>query len=288
MFSKKITDADAFTELPPTTQALYLHLCMGADDDGFVNQIRRAMFNAHADTNDFELLVRKRFIIPFESGVIVIKHWRLHNLIKSDRYHETDYIEEKARLILKENGIYSEVDGPNRIRIGTQVEPKRNPSGTQTEPEDRIGKDSVGKDILSSSDEDDCPSEQSGAVLTSKKTTMESIVSMWNTLTAYGIKPIRAIIPESTRHQLLRARLRQYGDDSFAEVVENIKKSDFLQGKNGNRAFIATFDWVIKPNNYPKVLEGNYDNRQVRSSAPDRYTDRINAVDSWGTQYDSN
>lgn len=138
MFSKKITDADAFTELPPTTQALYLHLCMGADDDGFSNQIRKAMFNAHADRNDFELLVNKRFIIPFESGVIVIKHWRLHNLIKNDRYHETDYIEEKSKLVLKENGIYSEDHG-------TQVEPKWNPNGTQVEPEVRLGKVRKGK-----------------------------------------------------------------------------------------------------------------------------------------------
>ena len=139
MFSKKITEADAFTGLPPTTQALYFHLCMGADDDGFSNQIRKAMFNAHADTNDFNLLVSKRFIIPFESGVIVIKHWRMHNLIKSDRYHETDYIEEKARIVLKENGVYTE--NPS----GTQMEPERNQNGTQMEPQVRLGKVSIGK-----------------------------------------------------------------------------------------------------------------------------------------------
>ena len=117
MFTKKITDSDAFTELPPTTQALYFHLCMGADDDGFSNQIRKAMFNAHADRHDFELLVDKRFIIPFDSGVIVIKHWRMHNLIKSDRHKDTSYVEELSSLILKDNGVYS---------FGTQVEPKWN------------------------------------------------------------------------------------------------------------------------------------------------------------------
>lgn len=149
MFSKKITDADAFTELPPTTQAFYFHLCMGCDDDGFSNQIRKAMFNAHADRNDFELLVNKRFIIPFDSGVIVIKHWRLHNLIKNDRYHETDYVEEKSRLVLKENGIYSEHVGtqvePKWNPNGTQMEPKWNPSGTKVEPEVSIGKESIDK-----------------------------------------------------------------------------------------------------------------------------------------------
>ena len=138
MFAKRVIDSDAFTELPPTTQALYFHLCMGADDDGFNNQIRRGMFNAHADRNDFDQLVQKRFVIPFESGVIVIKHWRMHNLIKNDRYKHTAYIDEMATLVLKENGVYTE--------SGTQVEPIWNPSGTQVEPQDRLVKDSQGKE----------------------------------------------------------------------------------------------------------------------------------------------
>lgn len=137
MFTKKITDSDAFTELPPTTQALYFHLCMGADDDGFSNQIRKSMFNAHADRNDFELLVSKKFIIPFDNGVIVIKHWRMHNLIKNDRYKQTSYIEEKSTLILKDNGVYA---------IGANLEPNWNQVGTQVEPQDRIGKDRLDKD----------------------------------------------------------------------------------------------------------------------------------------------
>ena len=137
MFTKKITDSDAFTELPPTTQALYFHLCMGADDDGFSNQIRKSMFNAHADRNDFDLLVTKKFIIPFENGVIVIKHWRMHNLIKNDRYKETSYVEEKASLILKDNGVYS---------IGTQLEPNWNQNVSKLEPQVSIGKDSLVKD----------------------------------------------------------------------------------------------------------------------------------------------
>ena len=144
MFAKRIIDSDAFTELPPTTQALYFHLCMGADDDGFNNQIRRGMFNAHADRNDFDLLVQKRFIIPFESGVIVIKHWRMHNLIKNDRYKHTSYIDEMATLVLKENGVYTE--------SGTQAEPIWNPSGTQAEPQVRLGKDRLGKDRLGKGD----------------------------------------------------------------------------------------------------------------------------------------
>lgn len=107
MFTKKITDGDVFTAMPPTTQCLYFHLCMSADDDGFSNNIRIAMFNAHASTDDFNTLVAKKFIIPFESGVIVIKHWKMHNYIQNDRYHETKFVEEKATLVLKDNGVYS-------------------------------------------------------------------------------------------------------------------------------------------------------------------------------------
>ena len=140
MFTQKITEADNFTALPPTTQCLYFHLCMNADDDGFNNKIRQAMFNAHADQNDFEMLVSKRFILPFDSGVIVIKHWKMHNLIRNDRYHETDYLEEKSTLLLKENGVYTENLGHDNqmTTIGCQ-------SDNQMETEVRLGKDSIGK-----------------------------------------------------------------------------------------------------------------------------------------------
>lgn len=122
MFAKRIIDSDAFTELPPTTQALYFHLCMGADDDGFNNQIRRGMFNAHADRNDFDLLVQKRFIIPFESGVIVIKHWRMHNLIKMTGTNTRHILRKWPHLFSK------------KMVFIRSLEPKWNPSGTQMEP----------------------------------------------------------------------------------------------------------------------------------------------------------
>ena len=117
MFTKKIIDSDAFTALPPTTQALYFHLCMNADDDGFNNKIRQAMFNAHADTNDYNLLIQYRFIIPFEDkGVIVIKHWRMANALRKDRYTETIHRAEKKKLVEDESGVYnlvSEAGIPN-------------------------------------------------------------------------------------------------------------------------------------------------------------------------------
>lgn len=108
MLTKKIVDSDAFLEMPLSAQALYFHLVMRADDDGFVNNPKKISKIISASEDDFKILMAKRFIIGFESGVIVIKHWRMHNAIKSDRYHPTDYQEELARLMIKPNKAYTE------------------------------------------------------------------------------------------------------------------------------------------------------------------------------------
>lgn len=144
MFTKRITDADEFTVMPPTAQCLYFHLCMGADDDGFSNNIRIAMFNAHATTDDFNTLVRRRFIIPFESGVIVIKHWKMHNYIQNDRYHQTKYIEERAHLVLKDNGVYTERPEGDV----SSLYPDCIQSVSKMEAEASIGKTRLDKDSL--------------------------------------------------------------------------------------------------------------------------------------------
>ena len=138
MFTKKITDSDAFIEMSSAAQALYFHLNQGADDDGFNNQIQMAMLKAHASTDDLKILMAKNFVIRFESGVIVIKHWRMHNTLRKDRYIPTNYQEELSQLGIKENGSYS---------LGCQVVAERLPSGCQmvTAGKVSIGKDSIGK-----------------------------------------------------------------------------------------------------------------------------------------------
>lgn len=107
MLTKKVTDADEFIGLPSSAQALYLHLNMGADDDGFNNQVQLAVFKAHASIDDVKLLMAKRYIIQFDTGVIVIKHWRMANALRNDRYKPTNYQEELAKLKLKTNGSYT-------------------------------------------------------------------------------------------------------------------------------------------------------------------------------------
>lgn len=107
MYTKKITDSDDFTSLSSSAQALYFHLNQGADDDGFNNQIQMAMIKAHASQDDLKVLLAKNFILRFDSGVIVIKHWRMHNALRKDRYKPTAFQEEFLQLAIKENGSYT-------------------------------------------------------------------------------------------------------------------------------------------------------------------------------------
>ena len=107
MFTKKVTDDDNFMSLSSSAQALYLHLSMSADDDGFCNQVNVSMFKAHASIQDLQALLEKRYIYQFENGVIVIKHWRMANALRKDRYTPTAFQKELAQLGLKENGSYT-------------------------------------------------------------------------------------------------------------------------------------------------------------------------------------
>lgn len=108
MFSKKITDSDKFLDLPLSTQALYFHLNMHADDDGFVDNTKTIKRMIGASDGDLRTLMEQAFILPFESGVIVIKDWRVHNYIPKDRYQKTIYTTEFNRLVLEENKSYTE------------------------------------------------------------------------------------------------------------------------------------------------------------------------------------
>ena len=140
MFTKKITDSDAFIEMSSAAQALYFHLNQGADDDGFNNQVQMAMWKAHASIDDLKVLLAKNYIIRFESGVIVIKHWRMHNTLRKDRYTPTNFQEELNQLGLKDNGAYT---------LGCQVV-------ANGLPQVSIGKDSIGKvSIVEGSVDDD-------------------------------------------------------------------------------------------------------------------------------------
>lgn len=120
MFATTIIDSDAFLDMPASTQLLYFHLSMRADDDGFINKPKSIMRSCGGNEDDMKLLIAKKFIIPFESGIVVIKHWKIHNLIAKDRYTETKYKEEKSTLMLDENNAYTNcIQDVNKVE--TQV-----------------------------------------------------------------------------------------------------------------------------------------------------------------------
>lgn len=115
MFSPQIIDSDAFLEMPSSAQSLYFHLGMRADDDGFVGNPRKILKIINSSEDDLKILLAKSFILTFESGIIVIKHWRINNLIRKDWYKETAYLEEKSHLNIKENGAYTLSENENSV-----------------------------------------------------------------------------------------------------------------------------------------------------------------------------
>lgn len=251
MFTMKIVDSDAFLDMPATTQCLYFHLNMRADDDGFIGNPKRIMKITGASEDDLRLLIAKRFVLTFEDGVIVIKHWRMHNTLSRDRYVETSYTDEKKMLLLKDNGSYS-LTGGNPIddtrlieRSGRQTQQRRNKDATKTHSDKGLDIDKEKDNKLIVSKDNIC------------QTDVRRVIEEWNKLQEVGINPIRDIKPSSKRYQLLKGRIREYGIDEVLNAINNVRNSDFLRGEN-NRGWMITFDWFVKPNNFTKVLEGNY------------------------------
>ena len=129
MFAKRIIDSDAFLDMPLSTQSLYFHLSMRADDEGFINNPKRIQRMIGASDDDCKLLIAKGFILVFETGVIVIKHWKIHNYIQKDRFKPTICSEEKKEIVTEEDGTYTQCTR-NGYALDTQVS---------------IGKVSIGK-----------------------------------------------------------------------------------------------------------------------------------------------
>ena len=129
MFTKKITESDAFLEMPSSAQNLYFHLNMEADDDGFVNAPKKIMRIVGASDDDFKILLAKKFVMLFENGIIVIKHWRMHNLLRHDRYHPTQYQEQYKMLTLDEENNYhwaslGTIDEEPKEEMATKWQPR--------------------------------------------------------------------------------------------------------------------------------------------------------------------
>ncbi len=144
MFAKTIVDSDAFLEMPMSSRLLYYDLGMRADDDGFINAPKKIVRMIGASDDDLRVLISKKFIIPFDSGVVVIKHWRINNYLRSDRYRGTTYTSEKAVLQIEENSSYKLNATDSGIPHSDSGIPQTEKWCTQY----RIGKDSIGKERI--------------------------------------------------------------------------------------------------------------------------------------------
>ncbi len=228
MFSLSVVDTDKFLEMPATTQLLYFHLGMRADDDGFVSSPRKVLSFTNCTNDDMKVLISKGFIIPFESGIVVITHWKQHNYIQSDRYRKTIHLEERKQLGLVEN-VYKL--NPNCIQNESEVEAQY-----------RLSKDIVRDRINISKDKErECINYQ-------------QIADMYNEIC---ISFPRLTKLSDSRKKAIRARLNQYTIEDFKRLFTMAEESSFLKGQNG-RDWSANFDWLIKDSNMAKVLDGNY------------------------------
>lgn len=188
MFSKKIVETDFFMEMSPTAKLLYFYLNMSADDDGFVGNPKTIKLISGATDDDLKILIAKQFIIPFDSGVIVIKDWKIHNYIQKDRYNQTQYLDEKKQLLVEENGSYTKC-----IQDVSKVD-----------TQDRLGKDRLGKD--------NNMSDKSDEVIP-----YSEIISYLNEKTGRGFRNVDA------NKKLIKARWNEgFKVEDFKTVIDNM------------------------------------------------------------------
>ena len=212
-FSMQIIDSDDFLEMPLSAQALYLHLSMRADDDGFVPNASRIMKLVDENKSDYDPLVAKAYVIEFDDGICVVGNPYVQQYLKS---------------------------GPASKR------------------------------------------EVSAKEKTAEVKKYDWLVQAWNELQQYGVTPIRGISDSGERIRQVRARVKQYGKDGILEAIKNISESGFLTGNN-NRGWVITFDWLFKPSNFQKVIDGNYNKRKpakIPNQKPEEEEEYINLWDN--------
>ena len=167
MFSLSIVNTDAFIDMPASSQLLYFHLAMRADDEGFVGSPKLVMRILGSSQDDYKVLIAKKFIIQFESGVCVIKHWLIHNTVRMDRFGGTTYINEKEQLVIKDNKAYKLVNIEENELATTGI-----PNGNHLATQVKLNEVKLSKDKLN---EDNIISEQSSQNITSLIKSFESI-----------------------------------------------------------------------------------------------------------------
>lgn len=266
MFTMKICDSDAFLDMPLSTQCLYFHLNMRADDDGFIGNSKRIARLIGASDDDLKLLIAKRFVIPFEDGVMVIKHWRMHNTLSHNRYHETQYIEEKSMLKIKDNGAYSlsdgmEIDDSRMIESSTR-QVRRTIDAPKTDSDLDLDKD-LDLDINTI-----CASANAPSV---KKSDINNFFeTIWK---LYPNKKGKGQVSDTKKKVLY-----EIGMEEMTRAIDRYKtdlaKEDWRKPQNGSTFFNS---------GYVDYLDANYEPLNVK---PQKYNSKFNDFPQRKYDYD--
>lgn len=272
MFDKIITNDDNFLEMPNSTQALYFHLSMNADDDGFVNNWKSIMKITGTKEDDLKILISKSYLIPFDSGILVIKHWRINNYLRGDRYRPTQFQKEFNMLENHENKAYQlksewstigiPLVNPDKIRIDkNRIEKNREEENSIEDTKmslktDKIDKMSLKTDNLSSNDSlaiaSPTPTEN-------KKEVFNKFLNIYNEECTNLPKCLK--ITEKRKVAINKCLKEKIDEEVFKQICIKANQSDFLIGEN-DRNWKADFDFVTRSDKAMQILEGKYENRQ--------------------------
>lgn len=284
MFSLDIVDTDKFACMSKNARYLYYELGIRADDDGFIGAPMRIIRMTDCVSDDLDELIKNRFIIPFETGVIVVKDWKVNNQIRSDRYKPTLYAREKE-MLSEVNGEYLLTDGkpdvipsdiPNDIPNG---KPAVNHGYDTGEPQEsigevRVGKESIGKESIGEVREEEGKpltlSEASGILFEP-----EEIVQLFNSIcTEY--KPVTDKLSYS--QQLSDCVLKGYKESDYIQAFKKAEASDYLKGLTENKTYPSDFGWILE--HLEEILHGKYDT--FKKNVPDEDEEWYTADELWG------
>lgn len=272
MFDKIITNDDNFLEMPNSTQALYFHLSMNADDDGFVNNWKSIMKITGTKEDDLKILISKSYLIAFDSGILVIKHWRINNYLRGDRYRPTQFQKEFNMLENHENKAYQlksewstigiPLVNPDKIRIDkNRIEKNREEENSIEDTKmslktDKIDKMSLKTDNLSSNDSlaiaSPTPTEN-------KKEVFNNFLNIYNEECTNLPKCLK--ITKKRKVAINKCLKEKIDEEVFREICIKANQSNFLIGEN-DRNWKADFDFVTRSDKAMQILEGKYENRQ--------------------------
>ncbi|WP_053985024.1 hypothetical protein [Niameybacter massiliensis] len=245
MISLKITDTDMFLDMPLTARYLYLEFCTRADDDGFISSPKKILRMVGCSDDDFKILMAKQFIFPFESGVCVIKHWKIHNYIRSDRYTETIYLDEKSALDIDENNSYIRLEQKESTQnVIPNVIPSVIPAGY-------TGKDRLGKDKLEI-----------------KKYIVQQVDTVW---ARYPLKKGKA-----TAIKKIPKLIEQYGYEQLIRCIERyelgLQKEMWRKPQNGSTFFNSGYVDYLDENYHEGVNDNGGNSKTHTTESNDPYS----------------